>query len=114
MQKRDYDRIQWDISVKFYQDLLSCTGTVINLSEKGMCIESKNFFYPCCYDIEIHVPLKSRVFGMEAKIRWIRKPDVNTYNIGIELCSTPDCYMEFIDDLMSNDNQLQGQIEVEL
>ncbi len=112
MHKRDFDRIRWDISVKFYQDLLLCTGTVTNLSEKGMCIESRNFFYPCCYDIEVHIPMESKVFGVEAKIRWIKKSDSVTYRLGIELCSTPDYYLEFIDDLMGMGKCSNGHIGV--
>ncbi len=103
MEKRAYSRIPVELDVRFY----CCngtyhSGTVTNLSEKGMFIRTKEMCFPFDSQLEIFIPLKKdeklRVSVNLSRI--IISPDSDD-SIGVELPDPPREYLEFVKGLRS-------------
>ena len=86
--------------VKYYCDDRLYSGTVKNISEKGMFISTGNFL-PCINTLEVLIPLEEEISTFSARIRRIEKIDDASYSMGIELIDPPESYRKFINNLMS-------------
>lgn len=98
MKKRAFDRIQKSIFVKFLDEKSEYPGIIMNLSEKGMFINTKETF-PLKPKIEILIPLKEEILQVRGKIRSFVKAGKIYNGIGVELLNPAQNYLEFISNL---------------
>jgi len=105
-EKRTCKRIPVNVEIRFYcwnnlswKKLYS--GTIANLSEKGMFISAKNMCFPCDSQLGIFIPFKDEVMYIPAhriKIVWKNMlPDDSFDGIGIKLSKQRHEYLEFVE-----------------
>jgi hypothetical protein len=101
MERRAFKRIPVHIEVRYYCRKEVKTGTVINLSEKGMFIATQDVCLPFESQIEILLPLNKEFHCVPVNLcRMIISPD--SYDgIGVELANPNPGYLAFIDSLKS-------------
>jgi hypothetical protein len=98
MEKRAFERVEANVAVKYYFDDRLYSGTVKNISEKGMLISTGNFL-PCIDMVEILIPLEDEISNLAATIKRVEKINDSIYSMGIELLDPPDNYLEFVSNL---------------
>lgn len=84
------------LPVKYVCGSMQYSGTVKNLSENGMFINTVNFL-PCIDRIEILIPLDEGISRCYARIRRIEKLDDANYSMGVELMGSPGDYLQFVE-----------------
>ncbi len=100
MEKRSFKRIPVSFEANIFCENTECRGTVTNLSETGMFINTKIEF-PFDLNFELHIRLNGKVLKTPVKISRIERVD-NTYGgIGVRLLDPPEKYLEFLDRLRS-------------
>jgi hypothetical protein len=106
MEKRAYKRIPVNIEIEYYlwNPLFwkkHCTGTIKNISEKGMFISTKTPPFPIDSLLEINIPLNKDVLFIPAKdntITWRHCASDNSCDaIGVELSNPPRKYSVIIE-----------------
>ncbi len=100
MQRRAFERIPTNLQTTFLSENNNCTGTVMNLSENGMFINTKLSF-PFDSMLEIRIPLKEEILKVPVKVSRIVKTDDFYGAIGVELLNPPQNYLEFVNRLKS-------------
>lgn len=117
--ERAHQRIPASIKIRYVHQHLGFkkilyTGTIKNISEKGMFISTRNYF-PSNSKIEICIPTKKNLLGIYVKNKFICIPaniidivwkractDGSFEGIGIELSKPMQCYLDFVGSLKSN------------
>ncbi len=113
MEKRAYNRIAVSIRVKYclwnppiWKHRYS--GTIKNISEKGICLSTKTIYFPRDSLIEIYIPFNKSVLIIPLNISnivWRSLLSDNTCDeIGIELSNPPQDYLEYVNSI-NNLNQ---------
>ena len=101
MEKRKFKRILVNMAVKFYSCDMNYTGTVSDLSEKGMLISVKEIHFPFTLRFTIVIPLDEKVLHLPATLsRITTSPDFRDA-IGVKLLDPGGDYLGFIDSLKS-------------
>ena len=95
MEKRDGERIQANLDVNYYCGNTVCRGTVTNISEKGMFINTKIEF-PFDLNFELHIALDNEILKAPATVKRIVRTDNYYGGIGVELQDPAGNYLEFI------------------
>ncbi len=100
MEKRASERIPVNFEVQFkYRNMFTC-GTLTDISEHGMFINTEDVGFPTDWQIEviIHDDEKKLCVDVDIK-RVLMTPDA--YNgIGVELMYPSEAYIEFVKNLM--------------
>ena len=96
--QRKSNRIQTNIKVVFFCDHFQYTGTAINCSESGMCIDTPKYISPDS-NIEIILPLHEEELKLTGMPKRTAKSDNLYDSIGVELLSPPPDYFNFIQNL---------------
>jgi hypothetical protein len=95
LEKRSSKRIAANIALRFPCCNMIYSGTMTNLSENGMLINSEISF-PIHSKFDILIPLKEDVLKVPVKISRLVKTG-NIYNgMGVELLDLPKKYLEFL------------------
>ncbi len=95
MEKRAFERIPADIKVRFNCNSTEFSGTIMNLSEKGMFINTEESWFPFDVQFEIPVAMEEEILNVPVNLnRIILSPDSN--GIGVELISPPEKYLKFV------------------
>ncbi len=98
MEKRAFERIPANIKVRFNCNSTEFSGTIMNLAEKGMFINTEESWFPFDIQFEIPVALEEEILNVPVNLnRIILSPDSN--GIGVELISPPEKYLEFVSNL---------------
>ena len=95
MQKRAYDRIPSSLLVKYVQDDSVCYGIAINISEKGMLIQSGNCI-PCDSRIKLQIPLKKGQLEIAAKVMHVKQTNEFYDTMGVELLKPSKKYLKIL------------------
>jgi len=98
MERRAFERVATILPVKYVCDDIQYSGSVKNLSEKGMYISTGNFL-PCIKKLEIIIPLQEEISKFYGEIKRIEKIDDAIYSMGVELLGPPDNYTQFVENL---------------
>lgn len=98
MERRAFERVDTSLPLKYMCDDIQYSGTVNNVSEKGMFISTGNFL-PCITSLEIMIPLNNEIASFPVEIRRIEKVNDYSLNIGVELIDPPEIYMQFVNNL---------------
>ncbi len=99
MEKRDIDRIPVNEEVAISHRNMFFTGTVLNLSEKGMFIGTMKSFP---LDSRVIISFTEKNYSMKLFATIKRATEVNrSYDgVGVELSDPPQAYLEFLDTLL--------------
>ncbi|GBE05558.1 MAG TPA: PilZ domain-containing protein [Nitrospirae bacterium] len=101
MGERAFKRIPANIEVIFFSGTQEYYGTVTNLSEKGMFINTEVNF-PLQQRLKVLMPWQADTLWLHARVRSFGTSG-NIYNgIGVELVSPSLRYLEFIGDLRTD------------
>ena len=95
MERRAFERVNTSLPVKYMCDDRLYTGTIENISEKGMFISTGNFL-PCIKTLDVLIPLEKEISKFSVKIRRIEKNDPSHLSMGVEVQHPPDNYIKFV------------------
>jgi hypothetical protein len=96
--KRAFERIQKNICVKLLSGKSQYTGIIMNLSERGMFIFTKETA-PLKPKLEILIPLKKEILKVQGTIKSLGKAGKIYNGVGVELLHPAKNYLKFISNL---------------
>ena len=99
MKKRAFERIPVDFEVRLPCGNMFYSGTVLNLSEKGMFISTKRI-YPV--DSILNIQMEKETVYLLARVKSFKKTDGNSDGIGVEILNPPQNYLEFVSSLKAS------------
>jgi hypothetical protein len=102
MQKRAVDRISSHVKIRFYCCNQVYTGNVMNLSEKGMFICTKNMCFPFAAEFDVFIPFEEEILHVPVKLSWIKSSLNSDDDIGVELLNPTQNYVEFVNSLRAS------------
>ena len=95
MEKRASDRIHKKLNVIFPCCNNFHSGTVLNLSESGMLIDTKTWV-PLKSTFEIFLPFKKEILKIPVKFVRLSKAGKHYKGMGVKLLDLPKKYLEFV------------------
>jgi len=95
MQRRAFERIPANIDVKFFCGNSIYSGTVTNLSENGLFIDT-TMCLPFDSKLEILIVVEGEILKVPVKVSRIAKTDDYYHGMGVELLDSSPNYLEFI------------------
>lgn len=98
MQRRVFERIPVDFKVRYFCEDTACNGTVTNLSENGMFIDT-TIDFPFDSNFELLLPLENEVMKISAIIKRMVSNKGVYKGMGIELVNPPENYLHFVNEL---------------
>ncbi len=97
-EKRAFKRVSVEEEISISYGNMFYSGTVFNLSQKGMFISTKK-----CFSLDstsvIFFSQKNNYMKLFSKIKRVTELNGNQNGIGIELLSYPQVYLEFMEAL---------------
>jgi hypothetical protein len=104
MEKRASARIPANVDVKFRSNGDDYSGTIVNISERGMFITTKEMNSPFDSEFDVVIPLEDNHLQVPVNLsRFILSPDSDD-GLGVELSNHSPEYLNFV-------NSLKGQIK---
>jgi len=106
MKKRAHERISVNVQVSLFCENEEYTGTIKNLSNNGMLIETE--ICPSLKSIlrtiisaklNIAIPSKTGILEVPVKVRRLVKTNEYDMGIGVELSNPQENYLAFVDGL---------------
>ncbi|KPK02009.1 MAG: hypothetical protein AMK71_03755 [Nitrospira bacterium SG8_35_4] len=97
-EKRAFKRINANIDARFFYGNIFYSGTVLNISEKGMFINTKRFL-PSDSMFVIIIREGNALLKVIAKVRRYSVDSGSFYGMGVELLSPSADYVKFINRL---------------
>ncbi len=98
MEKRTVERMQSGIDARFNYGDMFYTGTIINLSEKGMFIKTK-IRLPAGSMFVVLVLEENELLKMLARVKYSTRARVYYEGMGVEILNPPTNYKEYVDRL---------------
>ncbi len=98
MQRRAHERIPVEFKIRYFCGDTPCSGTVKNLSESGMYIDTAIDF-PFDSNFELVLPMDDEVMKISAKIKRVVKSGSVYKGMGVELLDPPENYIQFVNNL---------------
>ena len=95
--KRTFERIPADLDFHcFNKDTF---GSVTNVSENGMFLESKHIKFPLEMKFSVSIPLNEETLNVLVKVNRITRSNGYYDGIGVELLEIPNNYLKCINRL---------------
>ena len=98
IEKRSCERVPTSITAQFFYGNLFYSGTVLNVSEKGMFINTKRCL-PKEAMFVVLVKSEKSSFKVIAKVKRADRCNEDCHGMGVELLSPPGEYLQFISNL---------------
>ena len=98
MQKRAFERIPVDFKVRYFCGDNALNGTVTDLSENGMFIDTKLDF-PFDSNCDLVLPLNDQVMKLSVIIKRVVKSKGIYKGMGVELVNPPENYLQLVNEL---------------
>ncbi len=95
IQKRAYKRIPTSLVVKFLHCDSTCYGIVMNISEKGMCINT-GICPPFDSKFKLFILLKYDHLEVPVKVRWATKTNHFYDSMGVEILNPSKEYLQIV------------------
>jgi hypothetical protein len=102
MEKRAYNRIPVKMEVEFCCGSRVHNGTVINISEKGMFISTKEMRFPLESQWEVRLPFREETLSVPVSLRRMEMSPDSHDGIGVEFIGPSEMYYKFINSLRSS------------
>lgn len=96
MEKRAYERIPVHIEVEYCCGSRVHNGTVINISEKGMFIRTREMSFPLESHWEVRLPYQEGTLTIPVSLRRMEMSPDSHDGIGVEFVGQSENYYEFI------------------
>ena len=104
MERRSSDRIPVNVDVMFRSNGDEYTGTIINISESGMFITTKEMNSPFDSEFNVAILLENDTLQVPVNLsRFILSPDSDD-GLGVELSNHSPGYLNFV-------NNMKGKIK---
>jgi hypothetical protein len=103
MEKRRDKRIPAHIEAKFFFGNTLCSGIVTNVSECGMCIDTK-MFLPFDANIELLISLENEVLNVPVSVKRVVMTDSFYDTMGLEVLNQSREYLKLVENLRSSSN----------
>lgn len=100
MARRTNIRFPIRINVKFYCSDKVYSGTVTNISERGMFIKTNEMCFPEDRQFNLAIPLEHEMAHVPVKINRLLNMEGGNYGIGVELLNPPPQYIEYVENLL--------------
>lgn len=98
MEKRTVERLKSGIDARFNYGDIFYTGTILNMSEKGMFIKTK-ICLPAGSMFVVMVRQENELLKMLARVKYSTRARVHFEGMGVEILNPPTNYKEFVDRL---------------
>ncbi len=98
MEKRTFTRIYTNLRAEFFYGNELAHGTITNLSEKGMFINTRICF-PVNSRFDILIPLKEKVLQLHVIVCNVMKENDFYNGMGIEVLYSRKEYLDFVDSI---------------
>lgn len=111
MKKRQFERVSVDVPISFFYDNALYVGTVTNLSNKGMYIESDmclpfkskfEIFLSSNSKVELLIPLKYEDLEVSVKVKRLMKKNGCYHGMGVEVLKESEEYLGFVNGFRSS------------
>ena len=100
MARRACLRILLKINVKFYCCEKVYSGTVTNISEKGMFIRTNEMCFPDNRQFDLTIPLEDEYAIVPVKINRLVNLEGGQCGMGVELLNPSLKYVEYVENLL--------------
>jgi len=100
MARRTTWRIPVCMGVEFYCGERAYSGTVTNISEKGMFIATGEKSFPDGSQVKVSIPLKNEILSVPGRLIRSVKKKGNGEGIAVALLNPPEKYLEFVENLL--------------
>ncbi len=99
--EREYCRFQTSLDAYIYDNKCS----VLNISQKGILMtgDIKGRFFKIGETIPFKIKIKNKLLKIRGDIKWV-KQDINGFNIGIFVKFVPTEYLEYLENLYSEES----------
>jgi hypothetical protein len=99
MERRACHRISVNVDIRFFCCSRVYTGTISNISKKGLLINTTEMCFPFDSQFEIFLPLKGEELRVPVSLsRILMLPDSHD-SIGVELLNPSRDYLKFVNSL---------------
>jgi len=99
IEKRSSERFHSNLNANFSCCNRDYTGTVINISETGMFISSRDMSFPNEATFEVQLDINNEHLNLPVRMcRFTISPDLND-GMGVEILNPPEIYLVLIDKL---------------
>ncbi len=98
MQRRAFERIPVDFKVRYFCGDAAWNGTVTDLSENGMFINT-TINFPFDSNFELLLPLNEEVIKISAVIKRMVRSKGIYKGMGVELVTPPESYLQLVNEL---------------
>jgi len=98
IERRACKRIPVNVSMRFFVGNAVYTGTITDLSEKGMYVKTR-MCLPCNSRLELLIPFKEEVLKIPLIVRRVVKASDLCDAMGVELPNPPRKYLELVESL---------------
>lgn len=103
MEKRRDKRVPSHIEATFFFGNTVCPGTVTNISEYGMCVDTR-MFLPFDAHSEILISLKNEALNIPVSVKRVVMTDSFYDTMGLEVLNPTREYLELIENLKRSIN----------
>jgi hypothetical protein len=93
---REFKRIPSYFKVRFSCFHTDYTGTVTNVSENGMFIETGKMSFPFDSTLEVLIHLKYKIFKVPVEVSRMTKSKDHYDGLGVKLLDTPQDYLDLV------------------
>ncbi len=100
MEKRSFERIDADVDVRFSYGYIFYTGSITNLSEKGLFIRTKNCL-PMNSLILIMYRVEDELIKILARVKRSTKSNRYDDGMGIEVLNPQKKYIDYVNNMKS-------------
>ncbi|MBI4849345.1 MAG: PilZ domain-containing protein [Nitrospirae bacterium] len=102
MNRRVFERVTSNISVRFYCGDTDYCGTITNLSENGMFISTKQMSFPFDSKIEIYISHNDKLLSVPVKVIRMTKSNDVFDGIAVQLVDHHKDYLDLVNTLRSS------------
>lgn len=104
MKKRALDRVHTCIDARLFHNHAFCSGTFLNLSEKGVFISAKKYF-PVDATFVTIMRVGNEQLLVIPTVKWIKKINGMHHYLGAEILNPQKDYIRFVENLRLNGNK---------
>ncbi len=87
------------MQVEFYCRNMLSIGTIVDLSEKGMFINTEEMCFPPDWQLEVAIPFEEKQLLVAVDIKRIIMTPSSKNGVGVELLSPSVEYLKLVDNL---------------
>lgn len=101
MERRSHTRISTKIDARFFHGNLFYSGSVSNISQKGMFINTKRLL-PSGAIFVVLIRIENQLLKVIARVKRNVRDNSDGDGMGVELLSPSDMYMDLVSGLQGN------------